>query len=51
MVYSLRRYRAKSLYKLNSKVITLIIRIRSLLRKFNIRIISSIDIIEVRLNT
>ena len=50
-VYSLRRYKARSLYKLNSKAITLIISIRSLLRRFSIIIISNIDIIRIRSNT
>ena len=50
-VYSLRYYKVKSLRELNSKAITLIISIRSLLRKFNTRIISSINIIRIRSNT
>ena len=49
--YSLRRYKIRSLRELNSKIITLITSIRSRLRRFNTIIISSIDIISIRLNT
>ena len=49
-VYSLRRYKVRSLRELNPKITTLIISRRSLLARFNTIIISSINIIKIRLN-